>query len=62
MPAQNRSQPMTLGNMRQNGVRTLAAWCLAAAKKLADGNRACPTFSKEKVPMINTYPYVRRED
>lgn len=22
-------QPMTLGNMRQNGVRTLAAWCSA---------------------------------
>jgi hypothetical protein len=27
MPAQNRSQPMTLGNMRQNGVRSLIVWC-----------------------------------
>jgi hypothetical protein len=25
----NVHQPMTLGNMRANGVRTLAAWCLS---------------------------------
>ena len=23
------AQPMTLGNMRENGVRSLAAWCLS---------------------------------
>jgi hypothetical protein len=25
------SNPMTLGNLRANGVRTLAAWCSVAA-------------------------------
>jgi hypothetical protein len=35
---------MTLGNMRANGVRTLAAWCLGRG-----------TFSWNKVPTVRLY-------
>jgi hypothetical protein len=35
--------PMTLGNMRANGVRTLAAWCLG---------RGCDQF---RVLDVNSY-------
>jgi hypothetical protein len=36
----NRLAPMTLGNMRSNGVRTLAAWCLG---------RGCDHYAKSIV-------------
>ena len=44
LPPMQKLSPMTLGNMRANGVRTLAAWCLG---------RGCKHF---RVFDVNVYP------
>jgi len=41
------SAPMTLGNMRANGVRTLAAWCLG---------RGCNHFRVRGFLYFEPYP------
>jgi hypothetical protein len=46
--------PMTLGNMRANGVRTLAAWCLS---RDCDHHWARDLFLFKTVSGVSALPY-----
>jgi hypothetical protein len=47
-----KAAPMTLGNMRTNGVPTLAAWCLGQVKRLYQNSETLTHVTRRCAGMI----------